>query len=145
MTEKIDLRESFVGNSVAQINNYEIRDNYIYEYKYCKNNSCRILNDVVSSGYASNKIKTTLLILDTKTSLDKETTYAKNMKSINNFYEDFFTVEYDGQEVSTKNVTPKNLKDKIVLQTTAEIKNTNNLKLVITIRDKIYKIVLKGE
>ena len=145
LSEKIDLSNSFVGNSVAQINNYEIRDNYIYEYKYCKNNSCRILNDVVSSGYASNKIKTTLLILDTKTSLGKETTYAKNMKSINNFYEDFFTVEYDGQEVSTKNVTPKNLKGKIVLQTTAEIKNTNNLKLVITIRDKTYKIVLKGE
>ena len=60
------------------------------------------------------------------------------------FYEDFFTVEYNGKEVTTRNVTPDNLKDKIILQTNAEIKESSNLNLLITIRNYCYKVTLKG-
>ena len=84
------------------------------------------------------------MILDVKTTLDKNAIYTQYIKSINNYYENFFTVEYDGIESSTKNVTPSNLKNKIVLQTPAKIKDSSKLKLVITIRDKTYKVNLKG-
>lgn len=144
LTEEINLNGSFLENSKTKINSYEIKDNYIYEYESCYNNTCRKINDVVSSGYTTSKVKTTLLILDVKTTLDKNATYTQYIKSINNYYENFFTVEYDGIESSTKNVTPSNLKNKIVLQTPAKIKDSSKLKLVITIRDKTYKVNLKG-
>ena len=144
LTDEIDLSETVLGNSKIKVNNYEIKDNYIYSYELCTYGSCRTLNDVISAGY-STKTKTTLLILDINTTLDKEVPYAKAIKTINTFYENYFTVELDGTEYTTKNVTPSNLKDKIVLQTTANISTVNNLKLLISIRDKIYKVNLKGE
>jgi len=143
LAEEINLSETFLGNSKIKISNYEIKDNYIYEYNYCINGTCRTLNDVVSAGYTSSKIKPTLLIIDVKTTLDKNTTYGKTIKTINTFYENFFTVEYDGKESSTKNITPANLNNKIVLQTSAKIKDASDLNLVITIRDKTYNIDLK--
>lgn len=145
LTENIDLSDSFLGNSKTKINSYEIKDNYIYTYQTCINKTCRNINDVVTTGYTTSKIKTTLLILDASTTLDKNAIYTKNIKNINAFYENFFTVEYDGIESSTKNITPSNLKDKIILQAPAKITDATKLNLLITIRNKTYKINLKGE
>ena len=143
LTEKIDLSNSSLGNSKIKVNEFEIKDNYIYSYDLCINGTCRALNDVVSAGYTTSKTKTTLLILDINTELDQNTSYSKTIKTINTFYENYFTVEYDGKEVSTKNVTPANLKNKIVLQTSGYITTSSKLDLLITIRDKKYIVNLK--
>lgn len=144
LKEKINLNDSFLGNSSTKINSFEIKDNYIYEYKHCLNGTCRMLNDVVSAGYTTSKIKTTLLIIDVSTKLDNNVIYTKTIKTKNKFYENFFTVEYDGVESSTKNVTPSNLKDKIVLQAPANILEAQDLNLLITVRNNVYKVDLKG-
>ena len=144
MNENISLESSNLKDSSIKVKNYEIKDNYIYSYQLCSNNVCRNLNDVVSTGYGTSKVKTTLLILDLETKFDKNTEYYKAIKNTSKFYEDFFTVEYNGKEVTTRNVTPDNLKDKIILQTNAEIKESSNLNLLITIRNYCYKVTLKG-
>lgn len=143
--ETIDLDETALQNSSFKLNSYEIKDNYLYSYEICNSTSCRTLNDVVSTGYGSSKTKTTLLILEEETTLDKNAIYTKAIKTKNKFYEDFFTVEYDGKEVTTKNITPSNLNDRIILQTSAEISTATNLNLLLTIRDQTYRIHLKGE
>lgn len=141
--DEISLKESNLEDTTIKINSYDIADTYYFNYETCKDNNCRTINDLVSSGYGTTKVKTTLLILDMDTTLDENCVYSSAIQNINSFYEDFFTVEYDGVEVTTKNVTPSNLKDKIVLQVNNKIKDADKLNLVITIRDKKYKIVLK--
>ena len=143
LKSKIKLADSNVGDSTIQVNDYEITDNYYYTYELCKNDKCRDITDYVAAGIGTIKMTPTLLVLDVKTSLDKNSVYAKTIDNKNEFYEDFITVEYDGIEVATKNLTPTNDGSKVVLQVTDRIKNAKSLKLVITIRDKKYKIVLK--
>ena len=145
ITEEVKLNETFLGNSTTKINSFEIKDNYIYQYEHCFNNSCRTLNDVISAGYTSSKIKTTLLIIDVSSKIDENSTYSKSIKSINTFYENFFTVECDGTKYSTKNITPANLKNKVVLQAPAKIMSAEKLNLLITVRENTYEIKLKGE
>lgn len=143
--KEIKLINTNLRNTKFKLNSFEINDSYRYNYKLCTNNNCRELTDVVSAGYTTSKIKTTLLILDVNFSLDKDSVYKKAIKNDNNFFEDYFTVYYNNKEVTTKNVTPANLKNKIILQTNDEIKTANNLSLLLTVRDQTYQIKLKGE
>lgn len=144
MNEEIKLNDSNLGDSRIKINNYEIKDSYIYSYEACVNNTCRTLNDVVNTGYGTSKVKTTLLIIDKESNLDENSEYYKAIKNPDKFYEDFFTVEFNGKEFLTRNMTPDNLKDKIVLQTNAEIKEASDLYLLITVRNFCYRVKLKG-
>ena len=144
LKDKIDLTGSLLESSTTKINSYEISDTYIYEYTFCESkNTCRKLNDVVSVGYTTNKTPTTLLILDADTKLDKNIPYTKAIKSNTKFYDDFITVKSNGVEYLTKDATPLNLKDKVVLIAPANIKEATNLDLVITIRNRVYEVKLK--
>ena len=144
LKEEVDLEESNLNDTTIKINDYEIVDNYYYSYESCESkDKCRTINDYVSSGLGSTKIAPTLLVLDLKTKIDKESVYGENLQNMSNFYEDFFKVEYDGVEVLTKNVTPSKLEGKVVLQLTDKVKTANNIKLVITIRNKKYEVILK--
>ena len=141
--KKVDLKDSALNDSSVLVNNYEIIDTYYYDYEVCNNDNCRKLKDYVTSGYGNNNIKTTLLVLDIKTVLDKDSIYYNAIKNEKHFYEDYFTVQYGEYESLTKNVTPSNLKDKVVLLVPENLKNASNINLIITIRDKKYGITLK--
>ena len=144
LKDQIDLSESNLGDSTIKIKEYEINDSYYYTYKVCGTNKfCRELSDVVSTNYIADKVSTTLLVLDPDLKIDENSVYGKALKNKKDFYEDYFTVECDGIESTTQNVTPTNLKGKVVLQAKSDIKTANNLNLLITIRDKTYKIKLK--
>ena len=143
LKSKIRLSGSSVGESTVQIDGYEIADNFYYTYEKCKNDKCREITDYVSAGHGTTNISPTLLILDANTKLDKSSAYTKAISNTSDFYEHFVTIEYDGVEVTTKNLTPTIVDDKIVLQVPDKIKNAKTIKLVITIRDKKYKIELK--
>ena len=144
LNDEINLIGTTLNSTTTKIKNFEITDNYIYEYKLCSSkNNCRTVNDVVSAGYISNKTPATLLVLDVKTNLDKNTEYASAIKNINSFYEDFFTVEYNGVEYSTKNVTPSNLENRVALLVPNSIKEAENVNLLITVRNKTYQVKLK--
>ena len=144
LKDEINLSDSNVGNSTLKVTGYEILDNYYYTYKLCgTNNYCRTFDDVVHTDYMANKVKTTLLVLDTKLNLDKTSAYGKSLQNEGDFYENYITVECDGKESTTRNITPENLKNKIVLQAREDIKEAKKLNLVITIRDRTYKIKLR--
>ena len=144
LKDKIDMTGSMLDYTTVKVNDYEIGDTYIYKYKKCeKSGECRELDDVVASGYTNSTVPTTLLVLGVDTDLDKDVEYANAIKSMNSFYEDFFTVEYDGFEFLTKNVTPANLKDKVVLLVPKALKDANNINLLITVREKTYEVKLK--
>jgi len=66
---------------------------------------------------------------------------------VNEFAKSFIKIKYiDNGEIkydSINNVTPANLKNKLVLESTNKIKNSQELYLSITIRNKEYLINLK--
>lgn len=144
INEEFKLSDSNLLETTIKVKSYEIVDNYTYTYEYCSTNSCRTLSDIISAGYGTTSLKSTLLVLDINADLDKNTIYYKTIKTKNKFYEDFFTVEDSYRRYDTKNITPKNMTDRIVLQVDSRVKDSTNLKLNITIRDKRYNVILKG-
>ena len=73
--------------------------------------------------------------------------YSANSNSLNRFLDNYLSIRYlDGEEekvASVKNLTPSNLKGKIVLNTTDKVVNSSKIDLLITIRNKEYSISLK--
>ena len=78
LKEEINLSDTNLGNSTIKINNYEIGDNYYFSYKVCGTNKvCRTLDDVISVDYIASKVKTTLLVIEPKLTVDKNSVYGK--------------------------------------------------------------------
>lgn len=143
--DEVSFVNSNLGNSSLTLANPVITDKYIYDYEHCVEKKCNTYKDIISLDYTKNN--KLLLILDYNFLLDKETPYYKYSTSINTFVNTFVKIKYleDEEEkyYQVKNVTPNKLKDKIVLETTNKIKNTKELAISITIRNKEYLINLK--
>jgi hypothetical protein len=129
-------------NSSMTINSYELNTSYIYSYDYCYNNNCTKSLNSVTAPYNS-----ILLVLDGNITLDENASYTKYKLGSNDFAQDFIKVYYEigdkNATVAVKNVTPSSVTDKIVLETNRALTYADHIKLVITIRNQKYSIVLK--
>ena len=89
----------------------------------------------------------TLMILDYDFTIDEETSAYQNIKTISDFTNQFITVEYTiGDTTYSDNVvnlTPNRVKDKLILQATDDIKRADNVNILVTIRNRCYKIKVK--
>lgn len=143
--EEVSFNNSNLGDTNLILSNPIITDKYVYNYEYCIKDSCTTYKDIVNLDYTKND--KTLLILDYKYNISTEVPYYKYSSTINNFIESFGKVRYiEDDEIkygTVKDVTPNKLKDKIVLETTNNIKNISELSLAIIIRNKEYIIKLK--
>lgn len=145
---KVSFANTNVGNSILTVTNYIVTTSYVYDYNVCySDNNCVTKKDIASIDYTKGNGSFTLLVLDYDFDLDKETTYGKSVKNNNQFFTDFASIRsskgnYD-EEYDVIDVTPKTLKDKLVLQVQGDISNSDNLELLITIRNKRYIINLK--
>ena len=145
--DKIDLKDSLLGNSTLKITGYNITNTYKYNYEFCiAENDCKQSVNIVTPNYkkASGSI---LLVLDYELKLDKESSYYKNNKNPNNFFTHFSKIKYkiDDQEtiLDTYNVTPADLEDKVVLQVDSQIRQAQEVYLVLDIRNREYNIKIK--
>lgn len=143
---KVNLANTNVGDSILTIKDYYIGSNYIYNVGDCTNsNNC--IKDIVNVNYNIAKKESSLLVLGYDFDLDQETAYAKYIKSDNSFFEDFASVKVgsdsESEGYSVVDITPKNLKDKIVLQVDGNIINEDKVDLFITIRNKRYTINIR--
>ena len=144
-SEKISLKDSLLKDSNVSINSYNITNNYKYTYTFCKTkDSCSESSNIITPNYKvfSNA---TLLVMDYELSLDKNTDYYQSGK--NDFFGYFVNIRYekDGKAVisNIKNITPKELNGKTVLQVDSNIKGAKKIELLITIRNKQYIVKLK--
>ena len=146
LAEKLDLVNSNIGNTNLTINNYQITNKYTYNYERCFNNKCHNYTDYVAVDYFSNG-SSTLLVMDYNLLLDKNSAYSRYIKSQKAFFDNFVSIKYKVDDTefksSIKNLTPTNIQNVLVLQVNDQIKNADELKLLITIRNKIYIIKLK--
>ncbi|MEG0909759.1 MAG: hypothetical protein RSH78_05310, partial [Bacilli bacterium] len=76
------------------------------------------------------------------------TSYAKTSKSFEKFAANFFKIRYKYGATTyittIKNVTPVNIKDKLVLEVNEGVSTASRVELLMTIRNKCYVINLVG-
>lgn len=147
LNEKLNFTNTNVGNTLLTITDFERTSSYTYEYESCyTKTNCTTRKDIVSVDYTKGSSTSSLLVLGYDLDLDKETSYAKFIKNELSFFNDFASVKVGigdrDVEYSVINVTPKNLKDKVVLQVNGNILNSDHLDLYLTIRNKRYTINL---
>ncbi len=145
--DEISFKDSMLKESSLKITNYNITNVYKYNYDFCINEDCRNSVGIVTPKYTKSS-NTILLVLDYELKLDDTTYYYKSNKSANAFFSQFAKVEYSqkgGETVTldTENVTPDELKGKVVLQVSSAIRNADNINLVLTIRNKEYIVKIK--
>ena len=146
LNEEISFLNSNLGNTKLTLSNAIITDKYYYNYNYCVKENCSNYKDIINIDYTVND--TTLIVMDYKYEIDNTVPFYKYSKSINTFAKTFMKVKYldnNNEEVyaDIKEVTPNKLKDKIVIETTNEIKNSNQVEISIIIRNKEYSVRIK--
>jgi hypothetical protein len=143
--DKLSLKDSILGNSKITINDIDINNKYIYDYKLCLSKECYNMKDYIEASTLSNYDKT-LIRLNMNYNIDK--TLYKNF-NIGDILEYYGSLKYviKGQEKEQKinlvDRTPKYYKGNyIYMEVVKEIEQASNIDLVLTIRDKqyIYKI-----
>ena len=143
--EEIIFDKSNLDNTSFMVKNLLITDRYMYNYESCSNNNCQKFLDLVTID--STKKDKVLMILNYSYNLDQSTPFAKTSSTINGFINFFVKIKYkindEEKIVKCDGFTPNNLKNKLVIQTTSEIKESKELTLIITIRNKDYQIKLK--
>ena len=146
LNEQVTFSSTYLDNASLTITNAEIARRYEYQYESCYRENCRTYTGLV---LANNKAQTsqTLLIMDYDFAMDEESDAYDNIKNINTFTNAFITLEYVFAEntyhTDVINVTPSRINDKLILQVTNTIENSDEVNLLITIRNRCYKIRIK--
>ena len=88
-----------------------------------------------------------LLIMDYNFKLDTTVPGYQNIKSLKTFSNTFMKIEYTYNNIhhiiDVKDLTPSRVEDKLILQTDKDITYADSVNLLITIRNRCYKIKLK--
>jgi hypothetical protein len=141
LDETLDFSGSNINGVTLKISNPTFAKKYTYDYEYCyKENKCTKYKDIVTIDYAKGGLS--LIILDYE--FDSTNDY---IKSINSLITNTMRIKYVIDDVeyyaNLKNVTPDNLKGKIVLETTDKVRTSKNVELIIRVRNKEYSIKIK--
>ena len=117
---------------------------YNYKYKTC--DSCPEYTSYVTTKF-NTTIKKTLLVLDYNFYLDPTSEYYASAQTIHTFFNNFVSIHYttNGEEkvANAEDITPTEVKDKVILQVPIEIEEASKIDLYITVRNKIYIVNLK--
>ena len=142
LKESIDLETTTLKNSSIIIDDYNLTDNYTYEYNYCQGDNCTLKKNAITN---NSNTKKTLIVLDSLVSLDNTSNYS--MYGSNDFYNNFVTFEYIyNDNTYTSSVTDKSASNDIsgnkVLEVDYNMKYATSIKMIITIRNMKYTISL---
>ena len=165
--EEINLNKTPLLDTKIKVNNYELVDNYRYNYNYCYKEKCSSLKDYEKTDEINEQCENsiyykkctlsknaivasngkTFITLDGSLELDNNASYVKFKLGSNDFFTDFAKIiYYIGEEKYISDVgekTPKDNNEKLVLEVSSSVKRADKLYLVITVRDKSYTIKLR--
>ena len=146
LNDNVIFNSTYLNNTSLTIKSMEITNRYTYDYEVCNNLGCNTFKGLLTPSFSSNT-KKTLVVLDYELNIDSTSAYAKESTKASTFASNFFKIRYtidnDNYTEAIKNITPENLKDKIVLEVNSEIMNASRVDLLVTIRNKTYVINLK--
>ncbi len=143
---EINFVSSNLKNTKLKLSNLEITDKYTYTYEFCTRfNKCdNYINQVKIDNTKNN---TTLMVFDYTLSLDTTSSFYTENTSIKNIVENFAKVKYiennEEKYADVYYVTPSNLNNKIIVETTNKVNEVDTAYLAFIIRNKEYLIRLK--
>ena len=140
LKDKVDLYETVLNNSQMIINSYNISNKYSYQFEACIRGNCQNKTEAVVADTGKDK---TLLVLSGEVTLDQNSFFAQNKKSLLSFFDAFAKVRYDGTTGSVRDVTPASLVDKYLLEVDSKISKAKQIDLIVSIRGKSYIVNLK--
>lgn len=146
LNEEVMFKDTNLGNTTFKINNIKITDKYVYNYENCINENCITYKDIITVDYTNSN--TTLLVMDYEYLIDESIPYYNHGKDITTFANDYLKIKYinEGNNVAYKeivNVKLNKTKDKLILETSDLIEDSNEVYLAITIRNKEFSIKLR--
>lgn len=145
LNEQISFLNSNLGNTILKISNPLITDKYMYKYNYCFNDKCNDYDDIVTIDYKKNN--QTLIVFDYEITFDETKPFYSSSNTFSTFITNYLKILYlDNDEYiysSINNVTPKSLSNKAIIETTRDIKNSNEIYLSFIIRNKEYLVKIK--
>ncbi len=146
LNEEVSFSSTLLDNTSLTIKSATIARRYEYTYESCYRESCRTYTGLV---LANNSAQTsqTLLIMDYDFVIDEETAAYQNINNIKAFADHFITLEYlqndEYHETNIFNVTPTRVNDKLIFQVPVTVEASEEVNLLITIRNRCYKIRIK--
>jgi hypothetical protein len=142
----LNLSGTHLLKTTFAVSDYLITDRYMYTYTSCvtDNINCHEYKDIIGRESSSELI----FVLNGKLTLDKDSAFAKNSNAQSKFGSTFFKAEYTKDGVtkisSLSNVTPKSFTNGYIFKVSSGIENADKINLLVTIRDKRYRIALKS-
>ena len=146
--EKLSLSGSIYGDTKITISDMKIDDLFYYNIVKCVNSVCtNRLNTITASQNQS----VSLTLMQLKMNLDYDyDTLGKNY-NIYNFINKFGSIRFEinGKEYNNRleliDVTPYDTNEYVYVQVREKLKQADKIYLDLTIRDKVYTIILKDD
>lgn len=133
LNDSIDLSSSML-NGTLKIMSYEINKSFSYEYNYCINSQCEILENTIVSSYDGQLLKLTV---------ENTNDRFNNYDFSNNFIKVKYKIGEDEYTSSLNNKTPSSSTTTMYFNVDNKIVEADSIWLEITIRNKFYKYILK--
>ena len=147
LTEVVKFNKSNLLDTTLVVNDYKIDKNYDYSYKFSSGDKKYTLYNSINIDPSKDSHKT-LLILDGKLKVDKDSLVFVN-GNVDSFYQNMVTVRYEKngevRESVVENVTPNDLKGKIVLKVDTDVTKSPIVELLINSRNDLYTIIFKND
>ena len=143
LNQEILLNENNYGNTTFNIKNYELVNNYEYEYEICVNKNCSKKTGVI---VPNNVLKNKLISIDYALNIDENSKLNNYVKNDLIFFNTFVTLSYNlNGKVKTQSfvgISNSNIKNKIFMEASKDLDKASEIKLIVNTRtDKyIYKL-----
>lgn len=146
LNEELTLKGSTLGESKVKIEQISINDSFLYNIVKCSNGSC---NKIVNSIKAPNNEKFDMTLMRLKLNINfDESVLGKNYTN-DKFIQEFGSIRFEinGKEYNNRlklvDMTPYVTNEYVYIQVRDKLKSADKIYLDLTIRDKIYTIIIK--
>jgi hypothetical protein len=143
LNDTITLTSTNLKTSSIVINDFIVSNKYMYTYNFCNNGNCSSYKDVIINKDSS-KI---FLVLTGNIKIDENCYFYLTSRNGSDFVNDFVSLEYtlNDETITTDvtDVTPNNYTNGYIVTAPIDLANASNIRLLVTIRNRQYIIVLK--
>lgn len=146
--QEINFNNTYLNKTTLTIKDALVTDRYVYNYESCVKDNCNSFMELITPA-VKGTTRQSLLVLDYDFKLDNDSSFAKFNTKISAFANSFFKVRYTVNGInytrSISAVENDKVKDKLILQTDAQIEQASKVDLLITIRNKTFVVNVLNE
>lgn len=144
LKKNVPLDQVKYGKSNITVNNYELKNSYVYTEEVCDEEMiCKTLTKVIRDKNTTNRV---LLILDYKLDLDSNNLISSYFTDDKEFFNNFLKIKYSyngkSKTLNSVEAIASGIDNKVFLSVPYEIQNASSLSLSFELRNSqiIYKL-----